>query len=292
MKRDNIETYRLPFTLDELLDELRMSIWCSASQIALLGKLEFAEAMIAPEAEFGMSEQPQSWLSTIDLDAYDFTATLRDAYDFAFQVNDPSRFGGDEWGDVMAFADGSVRTSWSGDFAPLMRDGSKLRHVADMVQGRVSLMTGGALSIRHLALLANMTEPAVRSALSAEGIKTEGRPASLSAAVALAWLRGRRGFVPTADGRAVQHLADGDVILQTRPFPRVLASLGAGSGDVRRRIMTTAGIDEATLDSLLAGAPVEISVRHLLRLAGDLRLDAAAFVAAYARFIGDSAQGA
>ena len=58
MKRDNIESYRLPFTINEVLDELRMLIWCTASQVALLGREDLAVQMILPDAEFGMNEIP------------------------------------------------------------------------------------------------------------------------------------------------------------------------------------------------------------------------------------------
>lgn len=286
MKRDNIDTYRLPFTLDEVLDELRMMIWVTGSQVALLGKDGAAAALVPADFDYGFSERPQSETPKISLDDYDITRTVCDAYDFAFQVNDPGRFSGEDWADLMAFARGSARHSWSGEMSPVTREDSKIMHVADMVNGRVHLMSGDALSIRELALLARMTESAVRSALSSEGIKTEGRPASLPAEVAARWLPGRRGFVPTADGQAVQHLAHSDIKLQLRPFPVALAEI-LRSDDLNQ-VGEQAGVDPAILEALLKGEPVDLGVLSLVRLASVLRQETDVFVAAYARFVATS----
>lgn len=283
MKRDNIDTYRLPFTLDEVLDELRMMIWVTGSHVALLGKEGAAEALVPADFDYGMSESPRSESPRIDLDDYGIARTLRDAYDFAFQVNDPGRFSGDDWGDLISFARGGVRSSWSGEMSPVMLEDSKIAHVVDMVNGRVNLMSGDALSIRELALLARMTESAVRSALSSEGIKTEGRPASLPAEVAARWLPGRRGYVPTADGRAVQHLAHSDIKLQLRPFPVALAEI-LRAADLNL-VGEQAGVAPSVLEGLLEGESVDLGVRSLVRLASVLRQEPDVFVAAYARFV-------
>lgn len=285
MKRDNIETFRLPFLIDEVLDELRMLIWCTASQVALLGRSDLGDAMIEKDADFGMSETPSRYLPRINLDAFDIAKTVRDAYDFAFQVNDPSRFTGDDWGDLMSLVYGCARHSWSGDISPPCREESRLRHVADMVQGRVQLLTDGALSIRQLALLANMIEPAVRSSLSAEGIKTEGRPASLPAAKALKWLRGRRGFVPTSDGQVVHDLSTAGAILEVRPFPAALEFMCQSSDKSRDEILSLSQIGVEQFDALLAGKVTEIGVPALVRLAKALLSEPEAFVASYVKFL-------
>lgn len=285
MKRDNIETYRLPFTIEEVLDELRMTIWCSASQLALLGRSDLADAIIGPETNFGMNETPHSYLKNIDLNAFSITRTVKDGYDFAFQVNDPGRFSGDDWGDLTSFVYGCVRRSWSGDYAPPLMEGSKLVHMADMVQGRMALMLGDALSIRQLALLANMTEAAVRSALSAEGIKTEGRPASLPAETAKVWLRGRRGFIPTADGEAIHDFGSGDAALEAKPFTMALDHMLRGRSQSLAEIAKEANIDVAYLDSLVAGNPAELTVPSLVRLAKVLFADPELFVSSYAKFL-------
>lgn len=285
MKRDNIETFRLPFLVDDVLDELRWLIWNTASQVALLGRGNLAEAMIAPDAEFGMNETAEAHLAQIDLATFDITRTVKDAYDFAFQVNDPSRFSGDDWGDLMSLVNGSVRSAWAGEISPVCQEGSKLRRVADMVQGRVALLLGDALSIRQLSLLANMIEPAVRSSLSAEGIRTEGRPASLPAATALTWLRGRRGFVPTAYGRAAQHLGTDETALQAKSFPAALQYLLDACVAKSEREKTPVTVDTAFAGRLIAGQEANAGVLDLAQLAKALDVDPSALIDAYVRFV-------
>lgn len=283
MKRDNIESYRLPFTVEEVLDELRMVLWCTASQVALAGRVEAAEAIIAPEAEFGFSETPARFLPMIDLESFPITRILKDAYDFAFQVNEPARFSGMDWADLMAFVKGCVRSAWSGEIAPPCRADSVLLHVADMVQGRMDLLMGGALSIRQLALLAHMTEAAVRSALSADGIKTEGRPASLPAAKAEVWLRGRRGFVPTADGAAIKEIGSGDAIIAARPFPEAFRHLVRTNSESPSNLAEKAGVDINLIEALLRGETPDAGARSLARIAAALDLEAEPFVGLYMR---------
>lgn len=285
MKRDNIESYRLPFTIDEVLSELSMHIWCTASQVALLGRDDLACAMTDPDAEFGMDEAPAAHLAKIKLDAYSITKTVKDAYAFAFQVTDPERFGADDWADLGAFVSGGVRHSWTGDFSPTYRDESKLRHVADMVTGRVELLTDGALSIRQLALLANMIEPAVRSSLSTEGIKTEGRPASLPAATALAWLRKRRGFVPTSDGLAVQHLASNSAVLDAKSFPDALVYMIGSGEEARADLAAKAGVNPSMLERLIGGSERNAGIQDLVRLAKALLVEPQPFIDAYVKFV-------
>jgi hypothetical protein len=287
MKRDNIESYRLPFTFDVALDELRMLIWCTASQVALLGRNDLATEMIEPDAEFGMNENPKDHLTKINLDAYVATQMVKDAFDFAFQVNDPARFSADDWGDLTALV-GGVHHSWSGELSPPWREDSKLRHVADMVLGRVELLTGGALSIRQLALLANMIEPAVRSSLSTEGIKTEGRPASLPAVKALAWLRGRRGFVPTADGQAVQQLVTESTAFEARPFPKALQHLIAAGPKSNQKVATITGLDLPLVQRLAEGNERNAGVQDLVKLAAALQVEPSPLVEAYLRFVSGS----
>ena len=210
---------------------------------------------------------------------------VKDAYGFAFQVNNPGQFGADDWGDLMGLVYGGVHHCWSGEISPPWREDSKLRYVAEMVQGRVELLTHGALSIRQLALLANMIEPAVRSSLSTEGIKTEGRPASLPAATALAWLRGRRGFVPTVDGRAVQHLGSDATVFDGRPFPAALEQLIVTFQAPRADLAAEAGLSASFLEGLISGSERNAGVQDLVRLAQLLRVEVQSFVDAYVRFV-------
>ena len=285
MKRDTIESFRLPFTLDEVLDELRSVIWCSASQMALLGRNDLGDEMHIPETDFGMSESPTRYLSQINLDSFDITETVCGAYNFAFQVNQHATFSSDDIADLMMFAGGSVRHSWSGEPSPLLREGSKLGHVADMVAARAQLMTDGALTIRHLALLANMTEATVRSALSADGIKTEGRPASLPASRAQPWLKGRRGYVPTGAGKAIDQWGTADELFRAGLFPQVLKQVIRHRDLDATDLAAQANVNAALVRELLAGEAPDVGITSMMQIASVLWVKPDVFLASYMRHL-------
>lgn len=73
---------------------------------------------------------------------------------------------------------------------------------------RCNLDNGDNLTVPQLALLADMGEAALRTSLSAEGIKTisgqRGEKNQVPHADALAWLSGRRNFLPTRRQPGVQ----------------------------------------------------------------------------------------
>ncbi|MEO8245197.1 MAG: helix-turn-helix transcriptional regulator [bacterium] len=285
MKRDTIESFRLPFTIEEALEELRWVIWCSASQLALLGRSDLGDAMVIPDTDFGMNETPEHYLPQINLDAFDITETVRGGYNFAFQVNQHAAFSSDDIADLMSFSGGSVRHSWSGDPSPLLREESKLGHVADMVSARAQLMTDGALTIRHLSLLANMTEATVRSALSADGIKTEGRPASLPAARAEPWLRGRRGYVPTAAGKALDQWGTPDAIFRAGVFPKALEEVMRDRNLEVADLAQRAGLDSDLVTGLLGSEPTDVSVQSMIRIAVALFVNPEIFFGSYMRYL-------
>jgi hypothetical protein len=86
-----------------------------------------------------------------------------------------------------------------GDPSPFLAPDSRCRHVIDMATGRWNLECDDSrdLTIRQLALLAGMTEAAVRNSLSTEKIRAQGKPVAVSPRVAAQWLKARKGFAPT-----------------------------------------------------------------------------------------------
>lgn len=280
MKRDSIQTYRTPFTVEEMMEELKFVLWCNASQIALSGLHDVANTYLGFEAEFGPNDDGRPYAAQISLERFTITYTLQKAYDFAFQVGNRGAFTEDDWMDLAAFKDGAARADWEGLCSPFRSPDSKLSHVADMALARMDLMHGNALTIRSLCLLANMTESAVRSALSTEGIKTEGRPASLPADTAAAWLSGRRGYVPTADSQA-----DGykDKEAVDRPFLDLplaegMAFLMNESGLDLGDLAKIAHVDIGCLGQFVQGKHVAFDVSTLIRIAIPLGIDPQVFL--------------
>ncbi|MFA1624676.1 hypothetical protein ACDY96_18220 [Rhizobium mongolense] len=125
---------------------------------------------------------------------FDVTRNLNVAYDYAFQTGAHWIFGLDEDFEIAAFGQGVNYCSFEGAVSPYHYDDSKVRHVVDMALGRFKLEREDDLTIRELALLAGMTEAAVRNSLSKESIETQGKPAKVSSDIAVMWLQGRRGF--------------------------------------------------------------------------------------------------
>lgn len=287
MKRDSIQTYRTPFTLEDLMEELKFALWCNASQIALSGLHDVANIYLGFEAEFGPNDDGGPYAARISLERFEIAQTLQKAYDFAFQVGNRRAFTEDDRMDLAAFRSGAARGDWEGLCSPIMLPDSKLSHVADMALARMNLMHGDALTIRSLCLLANMTESAVRSALSTEGIKTEGRPASLPADTAAAWLSGRRGYVPTSDSQADGFLdkeaVDGPFL--ELPLAEGMAFLMNQRGLDSDDLAKIAQVDIEGLGQLVEGKHVTFDVSTLIRIAIPLGIDPQVFLSRITRHV-------
>ncbi|MCW3781565.1 helix-turn-helix domain-containing protein [Defluviimonas salinarum] len=282
MRRDPIKSFQTPFSFEDLTYELRAARWCSASQAALEGGPEDGIRMLGFEAEFGPNESGTLYVDQIDVSALPITQTFRRAYDFAFQVGDRHLFTEDDRMDLAAYRAGAARGDWEGVTSPVARIDSKLSHVADMALARMNLLHGDALTIRDLCLLANMTEAAVRSALSLDSIKTEGRPASLRAEVAEAWLKGRRGYVPTSDSGSDGY-ADRNDAFADMPIREGLQHLIDNTGFFRNELAERADIPVETFDRLYQGDLSDLTMPVVLRIARALSVDPPEFVSWIAR---------
>lgn len=89
-------------------------------------------------------------------------------------------------------------------------DVGHLRDMLDRLQARLSLDSGSSLSVREIALLADMSERSVRNAMTADGpnrlaASTDGTVDNLEAH---RWLEGRRGFVKTERRQFPESLKD------------------------------------------------------------------------------------
>jgi hypothetical protein len=189
-----------PFTKEEMGTELREILFIQASQIAHAGFEKAAHDFIGFEFDFSPVSHPiQSDFDKVDLSRFHAHGYLSTAYDFAFQVGHSWHFSESENHDVIAFSGGITPEASSGEQSPFLSPESRCRHVVDMAIGRWNLECddGRNLTVRHLALLAGMTEATVRNSLSNEQIRTQGKPAALASEVAAKWLSGRKGFVPT-----------------------------------------------------------------------------------------------
>jgi hypothetical protein len=213
-----METEMGRFTKDEMLTELKVIFLFEADHVLISSGYDKAEAFIGFSAvdEGEYVQQSASKVlesaSKVDLALFsDITGSFERGYDFAFNRSRLNTFSEEEVQNLQAFMDGTPRTggvSSAGETHQFMTPDGYCRMVADAAHARWKLEwiadSSQKFTSRELALLANMTDGAVRMAISD---KSENRlraiPGSKPVAVefdeAKRWLSGRRGFIPWPD---------------------------------------------------------------------------------------------
>jgi hypothetical protein len=131
------------------------------------------------------------------------------AYDYAFQPSILDGFGTETLLDLNTFMEGVPRVGGQaedgGETHEFMTSDGKCRTVVDAIWARAKLELSDSrddLTTRELALLANMSEGAVRNAISDKsenGLRAipGSKPVKVAHEDAQRWLSGRRGFVPS-----------------------------------------------------------------------------------------------
>lgn len=184
-----------PLERGDLHKDLAQTLIAHAATIARWAGPEAATAFIgfAPD-EPSMPYDETNW-SAISLDRFKAKRLFDIAYDYAFQIGDPGRYGPEEWTDLSYLLDSYV-AGYVMMQSPMADPRSVIRQVGDMAHARWLLDNEPmeSLSTRHLALLAQMEESAVRNALAKMGQSARG---GIDNATARGWLKGRRSFVPT-----------------------------------------------------------------------------------------------
>ena len=184
-----------PVERAELHKELAQAIIAQASAIVCWGSAQAGEAFIGfPPEDVSLPYENAEW-QQIDLGRFAATSLFDMAYDYAYQVGNPDRFGPEVWTDLAQVIDSAS----SGHFSvhsPMADESSVIRCTGDMAHARWMFDNEPwcQLSVRHLALLAQMDEAAARNSLAKAGISAKG---GIDNAVAQLWLKGRRGFVAT-----------------------------------------------------------------------------------------------
>jgi hypothetical protein len=198
--------------------------------------------------------------------------------------------------EIMAILQGYPRADQNGDLSPFEpRLESPLRNMLETAYARYDLQQGNDLSIRQLALLSNMTIPAVRSSISKDGIKTEStlhskealknmpdeeRLGRVSSENALLWLRGRRGFIPTIDPSGSARIE-----LMWPAFLKPGADIKEGILKALKILQVSvsdlaqkAEVEDEWLEGLFGDGEVAADVNALKRVAHALRAPTPAFV--------------
>jgi len=277
MIRRNTPAITAAEVMSEAMDDLREVLLGIACQIIVSsGDEGLAETYLGIGLEdFSTGSMPGNFrelLEGIDLDRFGITVQIKTACAFALQMGTAAErtdFSEDDWGDLEAFLSGAPHTSFGGEMTPLAKEDGALRRTLEMTMARMKLLHGSGLTIRELSLLADIGETAVRTSLSADGIKTEGKPARVSAEVAEPWLLRRRGFVPTLV------LEESSEALS--PLALEVNSLTAERGVSMDELASMAGVDRDWLGGLVSGEAVPYDVGGLCRMATALGVDPAGF---------------
>lgn len=220
------------FTKEQMRGELRDILLYQADHLVCCGTTDAAEAFIGfpPEDDEGLYES--YWrmdASGVDLSRFRISEYFDLAYDFAFEPSLIHHIHPVEVGSLVAFMNGIPRPM-SQDInnidpllpmrplsASFMEQDGYCQTVADAAVARWKLEVSGqgTFTPRELALLANMSEGAVRNAMSDKSESAlkpipGSKPIQVEHEDAMRWLQGRRGY------RAIPRRVDTDTVAKLK----------------------------------------------------------------------------
>jgi hypothetical protein len=192
------------FTKDDMFNELRTIFLFVADHIILGASEEMAEQFIGFENTDGQYCYLEPEL--VDLARFDITRLFDQGYDYAFRPSHLHTLDASEVRDLVTFMKGTPRiggTDSPVEIHQFMNPDGYCQTVADAVHARWKLERSSGsetFTTRDLALLANMTEGAVRNAMadkSDNGLKAipGSKPVLVGIDEAKRWLSGRRGYI-------------------------------------------------------------------------------------------------
>lgn len=211
-----------PFTKDEMLTELRTILLYEADHIRAAANDEIAAEFIGfsrwatddsvlegedeqiPDFEYEEEEYSVMDPQKVDLERFSITSTLIKCFEFAFRPSLSHELYDTNIKQITFFTQGIPRVGTYGETRPFMTPDGYCQIVSEVAAARwrLEVEEEGTFTARELALLANMTEGAVRNAMTGKGegsLKTVPgkKPMQVEWAEAERWLKGRRGFVRT-----------------------------------------------------------------------------------------------
>lgn len=278
-----------PFSETQMCDELGAIFLFEAEHIQLGAGPAYAENFIGFASEGSYVDEP---VSRVDLDRFAITRIFRWAYAAAFTPSITQWSGGlEEHDEILTFMQGLPRIGsvGGGEAHEFMGSNGFCQTVCDIIHDRWKLEwhDGGAgghtFTTRELALLANMSEGAVRNAMAdktGNGLKAiaGSKPVSVEHDEAWRWLNGRRGFVPIprrpADDRYLHsELKDLDNAQAFGKFVAKQVALDTSSAET----LVASGWEEADLAAWSGGSFI-FARERTIQLAQALNLDVPLFV--------------
>jgi plasmid maintenance system antidote protein VapI len=269
-------TPKPPFKKKDMMDELKQIMLVQANQIAHAGGLDFATSFIGFEASDSFYPFCREDIAKVDLTRFRAAHYLDRAYDYAFQVEKYWDWQDGLAQDIREFVLGANPQSSDGEASPLCNLSGLCRLTADTAFARWRLNEGSDLSIRELALLAQMTEAAVRNALSKERITIDN--GEVDGTVAESWLHKRRDFIATRsdEGRKKRWAVYCRDALSSGDFATAFAEIMRGFALTAEELAAKAAVPSEIISSLITGKPAT-DLDALCRVANALEIDAPHF---------------
>lgn len=295
----------VPVTWTEIENQVRTAIMCQFDSLWQFGPADddLPRAFLGidlggvdPDLRRGFENLSEAEQTNL-LQRHAIYGIVRDAYDYAYQTDAWTKATFETFHLGSALLEGAyAMTDTDGEPSPLAKiNDPPLRRMLETFVARWKLSNPkyhAGLTVRELALLSNMTVPAVRTSLSKEGFKLEasyradtGKDENgvLPESDALVWLSRRRGFVPTRSDvpspSSDQSL--GAIIaswLSSLPFNHALTKILAATDKHPAQLADALIIDHKWLAELAAGRRVEIDINILRRLSRSLGAEEALFV--------------
>lgn len=273
------------FTKEDVLNELRKILLIQADHLVITGSVELAEAFI------GLPQPEDSWdffahdPKLVDLSRFNIAHQFDWCFDYAFNPSVLTRHDESYVQDLLVFIDGIPRSDNGGDRLPFLTDQGLCHTVADATYARFALEEGFDLTTRQVALMANMTEGAVRNALAQKGdgglraIPGTKNPVMIEHAEALTWLQGRRGFVPTPENFRDDRFLTAQIANErtAQGLGKLVSRLLWPIFGTPEKAPAQLGWSTEKLDAWTTGTQ-EFSVEDAARLATALKLDVPLFV--------------
>jgi hypothetical protein len=273
------------FTKLEMLKELATILLFEADHITLGAGAKVAAAFIGFET--GEHEYCFESPTKVDLSRFSISDSFKRGFDYAFEPSVLNTLGEHEVQDLVVFMDGTPRVggvSSGGETHKFMTSEGLCRCVADAVFARWKLewdpLGAGSYDFtpRELALLANMTEGAVRNAIadkSDAGIRTvpgSKNPVKISHDEAMRWLSARRAFIPMPKG-----VKDDKLLVESLKKADTAAALGKLISRIASVSASADKFEDLDFGSWCDGS-FQYDKNQAIRLAQRLEIDAPLFV--------------
>ncbi len=292
------KTNHVPYTWDEIDAQVRRAILCQASVLAGTGPDDtglFHSYLGLQTDELIEDIDPMA----VPVERHELFRMATKAYAYAYQLDGLEHASTELFHDVVCgVLNGFPQADMAGEPSPLCRlNDFPLRRMFETFLARWYLFEEElchGLTSRELALLSNMTIPAVRTSLSKEGFKLtflselsessrkeDDRGAVLEPDQARLWLARRRGFIPNRNAPSADPQEQITQIFghPDAPFDLILTKVLPLANLTPVELAKAIDRPAAWVEGLLSGQAVETDVPALRAIARVLKRPEPAFVA-------------